>query len=341
MTATYKTNFETIAKIAGVALGFSIPISNAFTNICVIILLFAWCFSGIKQKMQLIFTSKITWAILGLLLVYLLGSTYSLANAIEIKLMLKKMFRLLLIPIIMSLFADLKWRRYALYSFWWAIGISLLFIFIKVFFNPINISPLLTKWHVPTSSVWITYPRLAFKDRIFTSLLFSFAIYSLLHYSVAKINTSLLCKPCRLICSILAVLCLVYLFAYCDGRSGQVICLGLIGIFFLQKFNWKEVFFYNVLLVMIISCSLYISPSNRDRYKLTVKEAKDYISHKHIATIQNQCTGLRLEFLNNSLKLFKTAPWFGKKVLSYNITKNIASKANKPIIPNSTNVKTY
>ncbi len=331
MVTTYKSNFDKIAKIAGVALGFAIPVSNVLTNCCVVVLLLAWCFSGIKQKLQIAFTSRTTLIILCLLMVYVIGVAYSPACATEIKLMLKKMSRLLLIPVIMSIFTDAKWRKYALYSFWWAICISLLLIVIKYFVGIVSWDNLLRQLHVIGLSTPLTIPVVAVRDRIFTSLFFSFAVFSLLHYSQRKTNSASnercsirrICKlgsSCKCASLVLATVCIIYLFAYCDGRSGQVICLGLLEMFLLQsKVSWKKIFLWNVLLFSMVFCVWQVSNNNKERYLLTVQEIKEYIFHNniraepHIKTLPlyNQSTGLRLEFLKNSLKLVKTSPWFG------------------------------
>lgn len=327
----YHTFFYILTLITVVVLGFVIPVSNVLTNICVVILLLAWCFSDVKSRITSLINSKATIFILIFLMIYCLGIIYTPAQSTEICLMLRKMSRLLLIPIIMSLVIEEKWRKYALYGFFGGIILSFFIMSVKIF-----------NWEFFTvcfkrhGLFHPDYNVVAFKDRIFTSLFFGFAVFAFLHFGIDTIkqhhfikNKDLKANNIPLLAGLslfMGFLCFIYLIVFCDGRSGQIIFLGLLELFLLQrKTSWSKFILYSVILcgsTFVLYYSAHSRTIGDDRYKTTIREAKEYFATQ--SKSQNlHSTGLRLEFFKNSLRLVKDSPIIGYGTGSFSTVYNL------------------
>lgn len=303
MIKKYQTHLENAARSFAVALAFFIPLSNTATSACAAGFLILALLSMDKNKFISLIKHPITIAILSFLAIYLLASTYSIGDEKNVLQSLRKMSRLLLIPLLFPLFTEERWRMRAMLGFLLAIIISI--------FAPLQAG--------------LPY----FKDPIFTSLFVAVAAYMLLNYSIAL-------KKFRSITILLFILCVYYLFFICTGRTGQVIFFALYFLFCYK--NFKREFKLQLLAALAISAifigSVLLPSSFSQRQTEAAHEVQTYIGDTSSA-ITTSSTGARLTFWNNALTLIKMKPVFGWGTGSFaNAYKaNINPEAAKNVYP--------
>lgn len=126
------TGVDLAARWTAVALIFSIPLSTAATSLCRVALLALWlCAGGFQRRMQSVGANLFNGFCLALLVVILLGTSYTISPA-EIGPHLGKYSKLLYVPIALSLLDDARWRHRAITAFLMAMGITLLASMIHV-----------------------------------------------------------------------------------------------------------------------------------------------------------------------------------------------------------------
>ena len=305
ISATYKSICDQSIKYVVLALGAAISFSTSLTIVLSALLLLLWCINDVKSKISCLYSSKVTFAILFFLGLYVIGIIYSDGITKDIMRTCIKISRLLLIPIIMSLTLEEKWRERALYGFWFITFINLLII-LGVIFNIIT-------FHNRVGGI-------GFKDSIFTSLFVSFTIFSLLHYAMEK-------PKFRVFGFALATLFFVYLYFYCTGRTGQIVGVGLILLFMLQrKINKYEILTLCLCLLLILSMFFNRSKILQERYKIAKQQAQEYFANK-VENVESSSVGLRLDFVKNSIKLVPSAPFIGHGTGSFH--KNYMEKFPK------------
>ncbi len=269
----------TTARLSAVAMVFFIPLSNTLTTVSSILLAISILLSMEQEQLRNLIYHPITVAVLIIFSLYCLGALYSIGSSAEIQQALRKMSRLLYIPLLIPLFSMAKWRRYASLAFLAAVFISIV------------------------SNMYLG--QVFFKDNIFTSLFVAYAIFVLAHYAVTY-------PKYRLLSALMICLFTYYLLFINIGRSGQLLLLVLYLLFSWQRYGAK--FKYQVISILvfvsIIAASLILPSSFSARQALALQELNNYLQLGNAAA-DNSSTGTRLAFAANALELIKQRPVFG------------------------------
>lgn len=280
-----KSQIQNLNNILAIGLAFVIPLSNSATTGLSLSLLASCFFLMDKKKVNIIFNHPVSKSIFLLFIVYCLGAFYSDANISEIKLSIRKISRLLFIPLLIPFFSNRdKVKKYILYSYLAA-----------------NVLSIGWAYKLGVESV--------FKDRIFTSLFVAFAMFLSIHLFSENKN-----KYLQLFYLGLACFFGYYLYFISTGRSGQTVGLGLIVLCLFQRgFSYKKLF----ILIFLFLSLLFIPNSFVNRYQEVVRDLTVYYNKlinsgaKVKAPETGTSSGLRAEFALNSLLLFKEKPFLG------------------------------
>ena len=275
----FKQYSEIVAKSAAVALIFFIPLSNSMTTVCSVIFLISCLFTLDQQKLQIAFKHPVTRAILILLGLYGLGLLYSIGTEADQLQTLRKMSRLLFIPLLLLIFYQASWRRYAILAY--LTGVTILV----------------------TMQMFIPGARI--KDSIFTSLFVVCAIFFLGHHLIDKPRYKWLIVP-------LIVLFTYYLMFISFGRTGQILLLALFTLFCWQRFglNIKKQILALTLLIALIATAIILPSSFSTRQATAATEVQNFIQDRE-TSLAKSSMGLRMAFAQNAIKLVELKPIFG------------------------------
>ena len=113
------------------------------------------------------------------------------------------------------------------------------------------------------------------------------------------------------------------------GRSGYFVFMGLMGLFFVQKFKWRGLFIATLGGMLLLGAAFALSSTFQGRMLAVYNDIKTY--HQNA----NSSVGLRMKFVANSIKLIKAHPALGTGTGSYvkeyaDINNNTAEVSRNP-----------
>jgi len=279
-----------------IALIFSIPISTFLTNLFAIFYIILLFSSGKAREVPHYFKSSITLSIVLYIIINIAGLISTAAPMSEALQAFKKTSRLLLLPLLMPLFRDIKWQSRALWSFIIAVFLSVIFGYFK-FYSPVN------------------FVMESFKDRIYTGSFVAFSVFLLLVF----LSERVLSKKTIFIVVILILLFSHYLFFISTGRTGQVLFFALGAVFIFKKISYTPIklTLIGVMLIILMVCSFSFP-----RYIEAYRHSREYVSGwlKHEITMpplsntqssNHLDSSIRLEFYARTLKLGFKKPILG------------------------------
>ncbi len=290
-----RTKAESGAQWAVIALGFSIPISNAADDILIGVIVCLWLVTdAYRQRLSNIRDNPVAlWAV-AVFGMYLLGITYSIAEKKDILNTLMKSAYLLLIPLFMAFFREKKVRNLAVGGFLTA-SILVLFLSYLIWLDLLPPSKFLkTLAGHPT----------VFKYQITHSFLMAFAAYlfALKAQEAHEVGW-------RVLWGVLFTLAVFNVFFMIQSRTGQLVMLVLIVYFFFGFFRWRGLLLSAVLLVSIVGAGLMTSSGSWYRgYEKLVREYRDWEPGQ--AQI-GESAKLRLDFYVNSVRIITDSPIYG------------------------------
>lgn len=290
MQETIQHRLDTISKLLGIALVFFIPVSTTLTQILLLLILFCICVSGQwKESLKLFISHPVATASLGLFLIFSLGVIYSKAPLLDSLSMLGKMSKILYIPLLLPLFLEEKWRKYAFIAFIVAMVITLI------------ISGLKTYHYLPAFIPVSRYHDCAFKNHIDTNFLMSMAVFFLAHYLFRVAN-----RYWKVAIILILGVMTFYILWMSQGRTGYIIFSALWMLWLYQRMTLKQCVAGVSALVFILGVT-YLTPSKlQQRISVVVEELKHY--KKGTAT---QSAQQRLEFFQSSFDIIKQKPLLG------------------------------
>lgn len=295
---SWKNAAEQSARYAAIIMAFFIPLTNTGTTICSILFFAFAMLSMNRTKFMLAVKHPVTKALAIFLGLYFIGTLYTVGSAGDISAALRKMTRLLYIPLLFPLFADARWRRAAVIAFLCAMFISVL------------------------ASLELRQPF--FKDSIFTSLFVAFATFITLHFIVQY-------KRARTVTIPLLFAFVYYLFFICIGRTGQIVFLALYILFCWQNYGKERLLQVVAALILasVFTASILLPSSFSQRQAEAAREVQIFL-HDKDASISTSSMGTRLTFAKNAITLIKMKPIFGwgtgafSQAYSQNISRDAA-----------------
>lgn len=265
-------------------IGFSIPISPAFTNIfCVLAV--AFCF--VKGEVSQLRHHPLVKTAMGLLVVMLIGMLYTSASWSEAGRMLDKYRELLYIPVFIWLFRDQPTRQLGLYAFLSAMGLTLLFSYCMAWGG----------WEIGKGTVANSF---VFKNYITQGLLMSLAAYFL---AVQLWQPTTRWRKLRAILLGLALYNVVFMI---QGRTGYVVLASLVLLFMYQTYRYRGLG-WGSLLVVISGLFAY---QTSDLVQQRVNNVASGIEAYRYGEMAGSIPG-RIGFLHNSTRLILQHPLLG------------------------------
>jgi O-antigen ligase len=279
------TCFAYTRRVLVILIGLAIPISTALTNVlCPLAILLLLAEGQYKQKFNILSRHPLAVTALLLFAVMSLGFLYTPVSWVEAGRMLDKYRELLYIPLFILLFADEKTRRWGLYAFLSAMGVTLFLSYLMT----------LTDWSIGKGTPQNAF---VFKNYITQGLLLALAAYFLAVYAWQQQRWYWL---------IIILLALYNILFLSEGRTGYLIVFCLILLFAYQTYRLRGLIVGSLLLVLL--SGLIYSYSNVVKTRLnSVSENLQHYQQGETDT----SIGLRLEFYKNSLVLIAQSPLWG------------------------------
>ena len=266
-----KNIFAIASKICVVMIAAAIVLSTAATNILFITtIIFSLAAGNWQSKFKQIIDNPISIIFLLFYALFLFGTLYSTAPWPNVLLMLRKYDKFLLAVLFLPLFAEERWRNYAINAFLAAILVMLVMAYLKYF-------------------GWLSYivnkgSIEVFKNSIEFNFLMAFAAYLCLFRVTVE-------HRYRWLWAIFLLLIVYTMFFRSGGRSGYFVFLGLISLFFFQKLSGRGLFLATVSVLLLFGLAFTFSPVFKERMSIAFNEVKTY--HQN----DNTSVGLRMSFV--------------------------------------------
>jgi len=279
-------NLELASKICAVATAAAIVLSNTATSILFPLTVVLSLAAG-NWRIKLNAIARNPAAIIFLLFcaLFVFGSVYTTATLKDVLLMFRKYDKFLFAVFFIPVFTQERWRNYAVNTFLAAIFVMLITSYLRAY-NVLTIFA-----HNGTVEV--------FRQSIEFNFLMAFAAYLCL-FKIAANE-----KACRLLWLGFLLTIIHTIFFRSIGRSGYFVVFGLLGLFCLQKLKWRGLLVAILSAAMIITAVFMFSTTFKTRINEIFSDVKVY--QQNI----NTSVGLRISFVENSLKLIKKHPILG------------------------------
>ncbi len=281
------------ARWSVIALGFSIPISVAFDNVLLALILAGWLAGGMyRSKILIILNNPVSLSALALFVLLLAGTMYGVSAAGDAAHYLGKYTDLLFIPIFLFLFRDAATRRTALHAF--AASLALV----------LALSYLIQAGVVPKNPLMMTdsnYP-VVFKLHLTHNILMAFAafMYAWLALTAASLKI-------KWGWGALAILAVFNLTMMVHGATGYLIFLGLALLLGYDRKRWRGLGMAVAGIVALAAVLAVVPGPFKERIKLIVQETQGW---KPDRPAQNSAE-FRLEFYRNTLGIIAEHPIIG------------------------------
>lgn len=284
---------ELISKICAIATALVLPLSTSLTDGLFVVTIVLYFLSGnLSEKISFISQNRVALFLLAFFALFIVGITYTTAPLNGVLLMMVKYDKVFFAALLLPLFREEVWRRYAINAFLFSISVALFFSYLKYFG--------IITYGAHYGQVEI------FRDHIPFSFFMSFAAYLIaLRLTTEKItrhNWWLLIPLCLLIYNV---------FFMGMGRAGYFTFAGLLTLLFVQKIGWRGLSAAFVLVTLLFGSAYTFSNIFKDRINAAVFEAQTY-QRDTLSSV-----GLRISFVKNSVDLIKAHPIFGSGTGSF------------------------
>lgn len=287
---------ERTAQWAAVLLGASIPISVALDNVLLGVLVLAWLASAnFRDKAAAVRAHPVALAAIALFAVYVAGIAWSDGPPADIGESMRKAARLLLIPLLITVFADAAVRRRA----WWGFSAAMLLT--------LALSYLVWSGALPELR-WIKGDPgnpVVFKLQITHNLLMAFAAFA---WAVEMRRATT--HRSRAAWGIASLLAVANVLLMVQGRTGHLVLLTLLAWLFVAWFRWRGVALGAAALAAMAT-GAYLTPDSvvHQRAELAVQEFSRW--QPDVPSAATSSIGLRLEFYRNTAAVIQRHPVLG------------------------------
>lgn len=312
LTFRHNAQFSSAAVWCAIALGFTIPISTAASNLLLALTLLFFLLSGnYRDKWQFLSrpaTAPAALAALAFCALAILGCGWGAGNAQDKLHYLTKYLSLLLIPLLIPLFSDARARQKALAAFCAAMTLTLLLSFLLWFdalrWLPPELHATLTQARDPEFPV--TRNAVVFKLSITHGFLMALAAYLLLLAAVEATTRSR-----RLLLGGLAALMAFNVLFMIIGRTGHVVLAVLVSYFLLTRYrqrpNARQLGALLLGLSLLAITVWQFSPTLQTRADKAITEARQWQAGRG----DKSSIGLRLDYYRNTLAIIQAHPLLG------------------------------
>lgn len=286
------------ASVAGWAvagLGFSLPISTSLDGVLLVVAVVAWIVSGRFAEIPgIVRRDRYVLLLPGLFLLLAIGMTHGLASFGERAKYLWKYDDFLLPLVFVPLFADPAVRERGLWGFGCAMVATLI------------VSVLLVAgWSAPEA--WFHGNQAnatVFKHKITHNILMAFAAFLFAELAGrARISWR------RYGLGALAMLAVIDVFMFVQGRTGQIVLGALIILWCERRLGLRGLVLGMAGVLSLVALSYAVSPVFYQRVAKTVEEMQQ--AQVESVAPESSSVGVRLEWYHNTVNLIAAHPLIG------------------------------
>jgi O-antigen ligase len=287
---------EDVVRWLVVILGFTIPVSVVADNILLAIIGGAWIFGGgYREKIDGIRNNPVALAAVALFALYLAGALYSIGSDSEVLVTVSKGARLLLIPMVIPLMREVRWRRRGIVAFQVSMVVTLVISYLiwsgvmppTVLLKGTPDDPVAFKAHI-THNVFMA----------FTAFLFALAAVDVKTRS-AKVLLGLLCAA-----AVVNVLVMV------PGRTGHIVLVVLFAYFLYRQLGAKGLAIAGGALGAL-AVVVFLSPGTMLHKRITLADDELQLWRSGAPPDLQSSIGQRLEILRNTIEVIRDNPLLG------------------------------
>ena len=286
------------ASVAGWAvagLGFSLPISTSLDGVLLVVTVVAWTISGrFAEIPRIIRQDRSVLLLPGLFLLLAIGMTHGLASFGERAKYLWKYDDFLLPLVFIPLFTDPAVRERGLWGFGCGMAVTLM------------VSLGLAAGWIPHNS-WFHGDQAnasVFKLHITHNVLMAFAAFL---FAEVAMRERITWRQYGL--GLLALLAVIDVFMFLQGRTGQIVLGALIIIWCERRFRLRGLALGMAGVLSLVALSYAVSPVFSQRVAKTVAEIEG--AQVESVAPENSSVGVRLEWYQNTIKLIAAHPLVG------------------------------
>jgi O-antigen ligase len=279
---------------AAVAIGLSVPLSVALDNVLLVVMLLAYAVGNYRYKYLFIKNNIVSLAALALFALLLGGTLYSVADARDAAIYLRKYSDLLFIPLFAYFFRDAGTRRHALY----ALAASVALVLIASYLVQSGALPP-NRWILGNAE-----NPVLFKHYLTHSILMAMGAFLFAELAMdARTGWQ------RWLCWGLAVLAIINVMVMTKGRTGQLILVVLVFYWGYARWHWRGLAAMAVAGGALIAGLALVPGPFSERARLAVAETQAWQPGSAASMLSS--TGSRLEFYRNSLAIIAEHPLLG------------------------------
>lgn len=282
------------APWAAAALGLSIPLSKAADAFLLVLVLLLWLAGGrYGEKLRFIGKNPVAWVSLLLFALTIGGLFYGKVD----KDSLSDAKTFILIPLLLPLFGDPRFRKYGLRAFLTAMGFVLLVSWL-LFFDLL-----------PPGGFWKGIPENPYvvHQYITQNVLMAFAAAAWAGYARLGKNPA-----ARAGAAVLAVAAVANILFLIPGKTGHVILAVLILYYFMDWLGWRKGVPAALGMIVLLFGIVFAFPGSALHQRTTqaVREFREWGPGQESAGVVN-AIGYRMEFWRTSWSIFLDRPWTG------------------------------
>lgn len=284
------SRLERLTQISAVTTAFVIPLSPTlawiFFPITVLLSLFS---QSAKEKVTLLFRHPVAITLILFFSLYLIGALYSIAPPSDIEWQLNKTSLLLYAAVLIPALNNPIWKKRMIDGFIITMIITLILSYGKYYLH----------WTIPGSRY---EDANVFRDHITQNALMAFVTFLFFNRAIQQKKYYF-----RILYGLLGFIATYNVFFMNIGRSGYVVFIVLLPVFFLFHWGLKKGSFYTILLlVMTLTITYFTSHDFHEGIQNTLSNVRDYKMGE-----QHTSVGIRLKTLENALTLIQQKPFFG------------------------------
>jgi O-antigen ligase len=287
---------EDVVRWLVVALGFSIPVSVALDNILLATICGCWIFGGgYREKLETIRNHPVALAAVALFALYLAGTLYTIGSDSEVLNTVSKAARLLLIPAVIPLMRDVRWRRRGIIAFLASMVLTLV------------LSYLIWSGVLPATAWLKGTPQdpVAFRAHITHNVFMAFAAFL---FALAAVDAK--SRRARFLLGLLCAAAVANVLLMVPGRTGHIVLIVLFTYFLYRQLGAKG-FAVAGIALGALAVAVFLSPDTMLHKRITLADDELQQWRTGAAPDLRSSIGQRLEILRNTLAVIRDNPVFG------------------------------
>lgn len=288
---TWSRNCEKFSVLALSLAAFFISVSTSLMTLFFIIggLTF-WLSGNWQEKRRIIWQHPITYWVIALLFLFIMGIFYSSGSRLDIFSMFFRYSKFIFFLFLLPIFIPPKNQLMVLNAFLAGAIFMVLMSFCKIFGMPI------LNAHLD--------PNCAFQGHIQTSWEVALTVFILAHRLLDPISYRF-----KFAYGVVIISFCYYLFFFNTGRSGLVLFGVLFILFCFQRMPWRFIVLSMLAFLIAIGFTYHYSANFKNLIIAAAEHTHEYENHQQVAMKTSE--GIRLSFWKHTLQLIYQHPFIG------------------------------